>query len=210
VSLGGTPATRNYYASQIRQGPGDLWLISPAPTDSAITVTLDPTTLTPSASVHANSVDFGLTSAGVEMVVTPKLSFFEVDQFDGPVGAFIDSLECKMEAELMESGMLNMSNALGAGNYTLSAGAYSQLTFGGTNQPAEICVAALTVDRTAPTLALVGCLYKVLAEGGITWAASRKKPNAYKVSFTGLADVTRTPGRTIGNYFEMTGSPGEY
>ncbi|MDE2097866.1 MAG: hypothetical protein KGL39_11505 [Patescibacteria group bacterium] len=207
---GGTPTSKNYNTSQIWQGQADLWWVSPAPTDTAQTVTLDATALTPSASVHANSIDFGLATGPAVMTVTPKLSFFNADQFDAPVGAFIDSLDAKLEAELEQAGAQNLLNALGLGAYTLSAGNYSQLTFGLTNQPQEICIAAIGVNRNDATKASVMALYKTLAEGGITLTLSRKKTNTYKAQFTGIADVTRTAGRTIGYFFEMTGTPGAY
>jgi len=207
---GGTATARNYNASQIWQSQADLWLISPAPTDTAEVVTLDATSLTPSSSVHANSIDFGLATGPLVMSVKPKLSWFAADQFDSPVGAFVESLEATIEAELEQAGAQNLASALGLGNYNLSAGNYSELTFGGTNQPAEICVAGIGVNRSDATKASVVGLYKTLADGGVTLTMSRKKTNTYKVKFTGLADLTRTVGRQIGFFFEMTGTPGAY
>lgn len=201
-AAGGTPTAKSYDATEIYQGPCDLWIVSPAPTDAAKFVTLDAATLTPDATAHGTSRCFGVLNGPVSLSVMPKLSFFRGDQWDAPVDVLIDSLEAKIEAELGQSGMQNMADALGVGSYTLSAGAYEQVTFGGTDQPAEVCVAAIGRKRTDITKGVVCCLYKVVASSGITWAASRKKPSTYKVSFSGEADLTRTAGRQIGNFWE--------
>ncbi len=199
---GGTPTAKNYAPAQIYQGPCDLWIVSPAPTDTAITVTIDPTSLTPSASVHGSSVHLGVLNGATTLTVKPKISLFKGDQFDAPIDAFVDSVDAELSGELEQSGIQNLANALGVATYQLSAGSFEEATFGGNNQPQEICVCAIGVKRTAPTKPVQCTLYKVFSKDGITWAASRKKPNMYKVQFSGLTDTTRTAGRQIGVFAE--------
>ena len=145
---GGTSTAKSNDPTQIFQGPADLYLVSPAPTDATQQVTLDAATLTPSSTVHANSVHLGMTEGPVTFSVVPKLDLIKVDQFDGAVDATLASLTAKMEATLTNSTMANLARALGVGNYTISAGNYAQCTFGGTNQPPTICVAAIAQKRT--------------------------------------------------------------
>ena len=200
---GGTPTAKSTLVSEIYQGPADLWLVSPAPTDAATRVTLDATTLTPDSTAHATSAGLGLTTGAVTFKVAPKIDVIKVDQFDAPIDAYVATMTASIEAEMSQSSMDKLARALGVGNYTLSAGSYAQCTFGGTNQPAAICVAAIGLKRSDTTKAVVGCLYRVNAQDGITWSASRTKASAYKVTFNGLADVARALGKQVGIYHEM-------
>jgi hypothetical protein len=200
---GGTPTAKNTAPAEIFEGPADLWYLPTPPADATPRVTIDATTLTPDAAAHPASVTLGLTEGPVVMAVTPKIDFIRADQADGPVDAYVNSISAKFEATMLEGSMDKLARGLGVGNYSLSAGAYAQMTFGGVSQPASICLAAIAPKRTAPTKAVCGCLFKVLATEGITWAASRTKPGAYKVTFTGIADVARTLGKTVGIFHEM-------
>ena len=204
-AAGGTPQAKDITPAEIFQGPADLWLISPAPTDVAQRVTLDAATLTPDATAHAGAVHLGGTAGAVTLTVKPKVGDIKLDQFDGPADVFIDSIEATLEAEMAQSECQKLARALGLGtlnNFATGTG-YKQVTFGGSNQPNAICVAAIGLKRTTPTLAAVACLYNVFANGGITITMSRKKQSSYKVTFTGMMDGARTAGRTIGIYHEM-------
>jgi len=200
---GGTPTAKNFVVGQIYQGAADLWLISPAPTDGSPKVTLDAATLTPDSATHGASAHLGLTQGAVTFKVAPKIDFIKSDQADGPVDAWVASIAASIEAEMQQSAMDKLARALGVGNYTLSAGNYAQCTFGGTNQPPAICVAAIAPKRTDTTKAVVGCLYRVNAADGLSWTASRSKLSTYKLLFNGQVDVTRTAGRTMGIWHEM-------
>lgn len=199
----GTPTAKDFQLGEIYQGPSDLWLIDPAPTDAAQRVTIDATTLTPDAAAHANAKHLGITEGAATLTVTPKIEMIRGDQFDAPIDVFISSLEAKIEAEMSQSAMDKLARALGVGSYTTSAGAYSQMTFGGTNQPPTISIAAIGRKRLDTTKAVVCCLYKVNSTDGISITMSRQKRSTYKVSFTGLLDPLRTVGRQIGLFHEM-------
>ena len=202
-AAGGTPTAKSFVPAQIYQGPADLWLISPAPTDAAMRVTLDAGTLTPDAATHGASVHLGMTAGAITFSVQPKIDFIRGDQFDGPLAAYVSSLTAKIEAEMLQSAMDKSARALGIGTYSTTAGSFAQTTFGGSNQPATFCIAAIGQKRTTPTKAVVGCLYRVNTTDGITWTAQRTKASTYKLNFTGQADVTRTAGRTVGIFHEM-------
>jgi hypothetical protein len=198
----GTPTAKDFVLNDIFQGPADLWAID-APTDADVRVTLDGTTLTPDSAKHPNAKHLGGTTGAVDFSVTPKLEFNRMDQFDAPVDVFIGSIEAKIEAEMAQSGLEKMARALGVGTFTESEGAYEQMVFGGTNQPPKICVCAIGRKRSDPTKAAVACLYNVNSAEGVTLTASRQKASAYKVSFNGLLDPTRTAGKQMGVFHEM-------
>jgi hypothetical protein len=199
----GTPTAKNFSLAEIYQGPADLWLIAPAPTDAATRVTIDAATLTPDIGTHATSVHLGMTTGPVAFSVTPKMDLIKADQFDAPVDAFIASIAAKIDAEMNQSAMDKLARALGVGNYSTTAGSFAQTTFGGVSQPPTICVAAIAPKRLDNTKAICACLYSVNSVDGLTWVASRQKTSTYKMSFIGLLDPTRTAGRQMGLFQEM-------
>ena len=207
---GGTPTARGYNVAQIFQGPADFWLVdinagsgSSTPTDAAPRVTLDPATLTPDLATHPNAVDLGMSAGPVNFSVVPKIETIKADQFDSGVDAWVAEITAKLEGEMIESSMDKLARALGVGNYSISAGVYAQATFGGTFQPPKFAVCAIGKKRTAPTKAAVCCLYTVNPTGGVSWIASRQKMSTYKLTFDGLMDPLRTPGRQMGIFHEM-------
>jgi len=205
-AAGGTPCAKDFSVAEIYQGPGDLWLIDPAPTDAAVRVTLDPTTLTPDSTAHANAKHLGATAGEISFTVTPKIGFIRMDQVDAAVDVFVESLEAKIEAEMNQSEMQKLARALGIGTYLgdgVPPTSWKQVTFGGTDQPPAICIAAIAKKRSDTTKAAVACLYKVQSMGGIDITMSRKKASTYKVSFSGLLDPTRIAGKQIGVFHEM-------
>lgn len=201
-AAGGTPTAKSTDVTQIYQGPADLWVID-APTDVAQRVTLDAATLTPDSVAHPNAVHLGMTAGAIDFSVTPKLEVIRADQFDAGVDVYLNTLEAKISAEMNQSAMDKLARALGVGNYTLSAGAYAQTTFGGTFQPPTLSVCAIGRKRSDNTKAAVACLYRVNAAEGISWVMSRTKASTYKLGFTAQKDVTRTAGRQIGIFHEM-------
>ncbi len=201
-AAGLTPTAKSFSVAEIYQGPADLWLIDPAPTDAAQRVTLDAATLTPDSVAHATSKHLGGTEGPVTLSVKPKIGEIRVDQHEGALDVFVESIEATIEAEMKQSEALKLSRALGIGSYSTAAG-YAQVTFGGTSQPPVISVAAIAPKRTDGTKALVGCLYRVNAVEGIELTMSRKKASTYKVVFRGLIDLTRTAGRQMGIVHEM-------
>jgi hypothetical protein len=218
ATVGGTPTAKNSNVLQIQQGPADLWIIdtyaadalATAPTDTTASgatlaqqVALDAATLTPLAAAHPNAANLGITQGAVEFEVVPKFAEVKADQADGGVDVYLQSASVSMSAELGQGSMTNLAAALGVGTYSLSAGVYAQLTIGGTFQPGAVCVAAIAPKRTAPTKAVVACLYRVHPTEGFTVTVSRTKESTVKVKFDGHTDVNRTAGRTVGIYHEM-------
>lgn len=202
-AAGLTPTAKSFNVNEIFQGPADFWLIDPAPTDAAQRVTLDAATLTPDSVTHAASKHLGGTDGPVTLTVLPKIGEIRMDQLEGVVDVFVQSIEAKLEAEMSQTEMLKLSRALAIGDYLLSAGAYAQVTFGGKSQPPTFCVAAVAPKRTDGTKALVGCLFKVNSVEGLLLTMSRKTQSKYKVTFTGLLDLARTSGRQMGIVHEM-------
>jgi hypothetical protein len=201
---GGTPTAKSFVPAEIFQGPADLWILGTAPLDaSGGVVSIDPTTLTPDSTVHGTCTHLGLTEGAATFSVTAKIDPIKADQFEAPVDCFVASIAAKLEVTLLQSSMQMLATALGVGNYSTTANSFAQCTFGGTNQPPSICVAAIAPKRLAPTKPVCAGLYLVNAAEGISWVAQRSKPSTYKVGFNGYSDVTRTAGRQIGIWQEI-------
>src|ERR1035437_6696347 len=112
-----TPTAKAYDTTGIHQGPGDLWIIGVAPTDSAIRLTLA-SDGTPDSVTHAGSVCLGLTSGGINFTIKQKFSDIVVDQADGPVDTYVDDLEGMLEAELTQQSCDLLQQALSTGAYS--------------------------------------------------------------------------------------------
>jgi len=186
--------------AEVHQGPGDLWIIDPAPDDTAIRLTLD-TDGTPDVTAHGSSIHLGAIASAITFEATPEISDITLDQYEAPIAQFISKLGVKIQAELAQTEMQKMQKALGVGVYDTAAG-YKELTFGGVTAIPEFCVAAISPKRTDPTLFIVAMLYKTTATGGIKLTISRNNPSFYTVEFTGQSDLTRTAGRQIGVVYE--------
>lgn len=189
-----------YDATKIHQGPGDLWLIDPAPNDAAERLTLA-TDGTPDSTAHANSVHMGAIVSAVTSILKPKHELIQVDSFEGPVSVFVTELEMIIEAELAQLEMDKIAKGLGVGTYSTAAG-YKQIVFGGDSAPAQVCVAAITKKRSDPTKFVVSMLYKAVGMGGAEFGFTRSKAGFWKASFRGLTDTARTSGKQIGIWYE--------
>jgi hypothetical protein len=203
VPATGTATSKVPTVSEIEQGPADLWLIGTAPTNAAVTLTLH-TDLTPNSTTHPSSLYLGGTVGPVTLTLTPKLDPIRVDQADAPVDFYCGGLEAKIEAELTQSAMDKLTQALGllaTEAYSADTG-YEQLGIGGLQNPAQVCVAVIAKKRSDATKVWAACLYKVHSVDGIVIARSRGKAGTYKVTFSGLADLARTAGKQTGVFYE--------
>jgi len=202
-AAGGTPTAPSVDVTEIFQGPYDLWILPTAPTDGAVRVTLDSSTLTPDSAAHPASVHLGLQEGAGKFTVIPKLTLMKADQVTGAIGVYISGLTAKIEAEMSQSSMSLLSQMLMTGAYTLSGGQYDQFTFGGGDKAAAFCLCMIGKKRTDATKAVVCCLYKVNSVAGVDLTMSRQKRSSWKVEFDGMNDITRTAGRQMGVYHEM-------
>jgi hypothetical protein len=187
---------KDFVVAEVHQGPGDLWVIGTPPNDATQRLTLDSATLTPDSVAHPSSVHLGY-AQGIKFIVKPTVGEIMLDQYDAPIGVFVQKIEASIEAELASTEMQKLQRALGVGTYSTAAG-YKQVVFGGTTVVPEIAIAAISPKRLDATKAVYCLLYKCVAVEGFTIDMGRTKHSMYKVKFTGITDLTRTAGRQIG------------
>ncbi|HWQ55685.1 MAG TPA: hypothetical protein VN442_18505 [Bryobacteraceae bacterium] len=187
-------------ATKIHQGPGDLWIIAPAPDDTAQRLTLAADG-TPDVAAHANCIHLGATMGGITTIIQEKLSPIEIDQADGPVLHIPVGVEMRIETELAQVNVDLLQHVLALGTYSTAAG-YKQISIGGKLAITYLCVAAIAPKRSDPTKFIVSLLYKVLPQSGISILMGRDKPATNKVVFAGANDHTRSAGRQTGLIYE--------
>jgi hypothetical protein len=90
----------------------------------------------------------------------------------------------------------------------LPAGAqtYEQITVGGLVALPTAPVALISPRRgtSSPTKYLLVCLYKAYGFAELDLSFTRSKESVYKVQFHGLADLTRTQGDRVAQFYRQT------
>lgn len=192
---------KDYLATEVHQGPGDLWVIGSPPDDTAVRLTLDAATLTPDSVAHAASVHLGAVSGPIVVTVQAKVEPIKVDQFCGPVAHYNTDEEFAIEVELAQLAAQKLQRAIGVATYSTAAG-YKQATFGGTDIPPTAAIAVIAPKRSDPTKAWVALMWQAVGGGGIQVSFTRSKPGFYKVKFMGETVMTRTAGKRMGVVYE--------
>lgn len=199
-----TATPKNYDIKHIHQGPGDLWLISPAPVDSvAPTITLAADG-TPDATTFPQAVHLGAMDSAVTVSVKPKIEDITIDQAAGPVGVYLTAEEMSIEADFVQLDPKIMQNLMPFCVFSTQATpGYNMLTFGDQPLPAAgQCVAFISPKRAVSGCYIVSVLFSGIGMLGLSTAIGRAKKSSYKGSFKGLTDMTRTAGRRIGVVYE--------
>jgi hypothetical protein len=191
---------KGYSVAEIVQGPGDLWVLGTVPSDVNIRMTLA-SDGTPDAVTHPGSIHLGMIQSAITTTLKPKLSMITLDQFDAPVGSYVDALAATIEAEMSQTEAAKLQRVLGVGAYSTGAG-YKQVTFGGLLTVPKLCIAMISPTRANPQQYVVVVLYVAAATSGFTVSMGRAKASTYKAKFEGLADVTRTAGRQVGVIYQ--------
>lgn len=190
---------KSYDVTQIRQGPGDLWVVGTAPDDTAVRLTL--TSLTPDATAHPSSVCLGLTKKEILTEIKQKITEITVDQADAPVDAYLEMTDAMISAEVTQQGLDLLQQAYNVGTYATASG-YKQLTFGGIGTIPKVCVAAIQPKKEDLTKAVVTLLYRAIPVGGLQILMGRGAQSSHKIQFKGLADISRSAGKQIGVVYE--------
>lgn len=188
-------------ASEIHQGPGDLWVIGTAPVDATPRLTLA-SDGTPDSVTHGTCVHLGAMQ-GCLTRIKPEVNMIDLDQLDAPFDLYLGDLTAELEATFAQTEMAKLQRALGVGTYATGSG-YKQVTFGGTLVVPTFCLAAISAKRTAAAKHIVSVLFSAAAAGGFQVIFGRGAPSLYQCNFIGLADLDRTAGKRVGNLYETT------
>lgn len=205
--------TKNYAPSQVQIGPGDVWVIGTAPTDTAIRLTLAANG-TPDATAHPSSVHLGVLTSATTLDVKPKMADISADQFEISVDSFLTELEAKLDTEISQLTSVLLAQLLGIGVYGTGTNSnpvastnYAQITFGGIYTVPKACIAVISPSRQNSQLYNVAVLYLAYSAGGLKFSLGKEKASTIKATFAALADLTRTAGRMVGVVYQTLVAP---
>lgn len=193
----------------IHQGPGFLWYNVSEPAPGArliIDANGVPTAGTPLA--------MGASEGPAKVQFKAKIEAILIDQETAPVDAVMTAEEASVEVTLKESSLAKIIKMLGHGTQTagtdtsLPAGAqaYEEITVGGLIALPSAPVALISPRRgtSSPGKFMVACLYKAYGFAELDLSFTRTKESVYKVQFLGLADLTRTLGDRVAQFYRQT------
>jgi hypothetical protein len=193
--------SKDIQATEIHQGPGDLWVIGTAPLDATPRLTLA-SDGTPDAVTHGTCVHLGALQDCVTRV-KPAINTIGLDTLDCPFDIYLGDLTAEFEATFAQTEMQKLQRALGVGTYGSGSG-YKQVTFGGTLVVPTYCMAAIAPKRLNAAQHNVAVLFSAAPAGGFQVIFGRSSPSLYKGKWIALADMTRTAGKRVGNIYETT------
>ena len=197
----------NVDATNIHQGPGDLWLDVGVPTTGnrlVIDANGNPTAGTP--------LFAGATDGASTMVLTPKLTEITADQVTGPVDVVLTGEAASIEVTLKESDLAKLKSYVVNGSFStgtdssLPAGsqAYEEISFGGLMAIPKTSVAVISARRDSPGKFVVAQLYQAYQAQAVQLPYQRTKETTYKIKFEGLADPSRPVGDQVGKIYRQT------
>ncbi len=179
----------------------------------------EPTTgLTAGAALPAANTSggfaMGSSEGAAKFQFKAKLEAVQIDQETAPVDVLMTAEDANIELSLKESSLAKIIKMLEHGTYTsgtdtgLPAGgqAYEAITVGGLVQLPTAPVALISPRRgtSNPTKYLTVCLYKAYGFAELDLSYTRTKESVYKVQFNGLADLTRTQGDRVAQFYRQT------
>jgi hypothetical protein len=139
-------------------------------------------------------VEIGLTEGDCVFTYQLKKTEIMAEQSLLPVDVFSDSETCSLSFSMQELNANAMKMAFdSAVGYDATAG--DAMYFGnGANvmQPMKACIFFSSLRRDNTAKFFVGQLYSCYSKDGMNFVMSRTKKNTTKVTFVGLADLTRT------------------
>ncbi len=163
---------------------------------------------TPDATANASAFHYGGTKGGAKLMIKSGLTKVYIDEFRGPVGSTVDTLEMGISAELVATTDIVLMTRLMPGVATYATGALSGDDAAYTEM--RIGTKAITYESVAlifpliedPTEWGVFNIYSALNDTGVEWAVSRKELGFTPISFVGYEITSRAATDTLGCYWK--------
>jgi hypothetical protein len=176
----------------IQIGPARIWTGGTAPA-SGIPPTLQ---VIDANGVPSTGTEAGYTTNPANFTYKQDKKPIIVEQSLNPVDVYVDTETCSLQFEAMERTYATLLLAFDNVNTVLDAN--KQLFYGGDATALQsvftTCVVLTSRQRLATTLFEVLVIYKAYSMDGILLPYTRTKESTYKVTMTGLIDVTRVVG----------------
>ncbi len=193
----------------IHQGPGFLWYNVTEPAAGArllVDANGNP--------VGGSPIVMGASEGVAKFQFKARLEAVQIDQETAPVDVIMTAEDAFIELTLKESSLAKVLKMLEHATYSsgtdtgLPAGAqtYEEITVGGlvTLPTAPVALISPRRGTSNPTKYLVVCLYKAYGFAELDLSFTRTKESVYKVQFNGLADLARTAGDRVAQFYRQT------
>ena len=199
-------------------GTAPAWSTSPYPANLRASALTTDNTVTWICMGTPYSI--GGTEGAAEFTVDTKIDDVMIDQNPAIVDAIMTAEAASISVSLKESSLRKVFYAMPGALYTsgtdtgLPANAqnYEQLDYGGLTLPSTLapsvgfCMGIISPRRgyTSPGKFNIAVLYNAFSKGPLKIGYTRSKEAIYKVDFVGMANIWRTSGKQLCQYFRQT------
>jgi hypothetical protein len=162
----------------------------------------------------------GATDGAAEFTATSKLEEVSIDQETGVVDAIMTAQSAELDVTFKESSLRKIWYAIAGGLFSsgtdtalpTGAQAYEQLDFGGLELPNTLapgvgwCCGIISPRRgySSPGKYMVAVLYNAYPKAALKLPFTKAKESMYKVTFAGMAQIWRTQGKRIAQFYRQT------
>jgi hypothetical protein len=187
--------------NRIHVGPARLFVGVTAPASGA-----PPTFVAHTAGVPATGTEIGLTNGDTVFTYEATKSEIQAEQYYAGVDVFLTQEKAKITFTAQEATVVALRAAFdNIGQFTDGT---KEAFYAGSGSGAFACLKQTVMltarQRVNPAKYLVLMMYLAYPSKGMNFPFSRTKPGMSPVEFTGLADVTRTAGDAIFQwYYEL-------
>lgn len=188
-----------YNVDRIRTAPGRIFVGVTNPTTGT-----PPTWMTHTAGVPATGTEIGLTDGDTMFEVVTKKTEIMAEQSYTAVEVYLDSESMKVSFNCQESNFTALKAAFDAvGSFSDSSkeGFYFGTGTGGFT-PRKQSVFISAPHRDDPTKYTIALFYRAYSAKGFNYLFSRTKKGMFSVELVGLADLTRTAGDQVGQFYQ--------
>lgn len=188
----------SFQVDRIECGPARLFAGVTNPASGA-----PPTWVTHTAGVPSSGTEVGLTEGDTVVEIQSEKKAIEAEQFYAPVEVYMTTQSAKLTFTAKEMTVAALKLALdNIGQQT--TGSLEGFYFGsgaGSFAVMKTSIFFSARRRDDPSKYIIGLLYRAYASKPLTLPMSRTKESTFPVELSALADVTRTPGDCIGQFY---------
>jgi len=184
--------------NRIHVGPARLFVGVTAPASGA-----PPTFVAHTAGVPATGTEIGLTNGDTVFTYEATKSEIQAEQYYAGVDVFLTQEKAKITFTAQEATVVALRAAFdNIGQFTDGT---KEAFYAGSGSGAFACLKQTVMltarQRVNPAKYIVIMMYLAYPSKGMNFPFSRTKPGMSPVEFSGLADVTRTAGDAIFQWY---------
>jgi hypothetical protein len=169
---------------------------------TGVTLPADRTPLVLTNGVPPGGTHVGSTIGVATVEYRPTVNTVDVEQAFGGVAPYISAEAGTLRWTIGEATYQNVQAALGQATHTVQSST-DVLKLGGNTDVPNTCIAIVSHLADAPTQCVWLCVYHAVSMEGGTISFARGTTRAFQVTYNMLADVNRSIGDQLFQYFEQ-------